>query len=65
MPDRLTHGDTDYDAQYRCRYCGAPCNGGGVCYAHTDIHMRDVEGVDEAAQRLTFGPDAWEDRGRA
>ena len=49
MPDRLPQ-DTgrEYDARFRCRYCGAPCRDGGVCVAHSDVHRLD----DETAQGI-------------
>ena len=46
MPARSPQDDArDYDARFRCRYCGAPCKDGGVCVAHSDIHRHDPETV--------------------
>jgi hypothetical protein len=52
MPDRLPQGDAEYDARFRCRYCGAPCRDGGVCVAHSDIHRADVDTVEGIGQLL-------------
>ena len=38
------------DADYRCRYCGAPCDDGRVCQAHSDIHTATVDTVEGVGQ---------------
>jgi hypothetical protein len=43
----------EYDARFRCRYCGAPCRDGGVCHAHSDIHRADGDTV-ESVQQLSI-----------
>ena len=44
----------EYDRRYRCRYCGSPCQDGGVCVAHADLVGGSAEWQGEDPYQLTL-----------